>query len=47
MTKGVELIHEKTKKYFSSKSLEVVDVKAGDAFDADCWKQLKFLHCKR
>ena len=35
LTKGVELIHEKFKGTLSSKGLELVDVKAGDAFDAD------------
>ncbi|WP_026708624.1 nucleotide exchange factor GrpE [Flavobacterium frigidarium] len=35
MTKGVELIHEKLKSTLVTKGLEVVDVKAGDAFDAD------------
>jgi molecular chaperone GrpE len=35
MTKGVELIHEKLKNTLVAKGLEVVDVKAGDAFDAD------------
>lgn len=32
---GVELIHEKLKSTLASKGLEVVDVKAGDSFDAD------------
>ncbi len=35
LTKGVELIHEKLKNTLVSKGLEQVDVKAGDAFDAD------------
>ncbi|MEL1241734.1 nucleotide exchange factor GrpE [Flavobacterium flavipallidum] len=35
LTKGVELIHEKLKNTLSSKGLELVEVKAGDAFDAD------------
>ena len=35
MMKGVELIHEKLKSTLVSKGLEQVDVKAGDAFDAD------------
>jgi molecular chaperone GrpE len=35
LTKGVELIHEKLKSALVSKGLEQVDVKAGDAFDAD------------
>ena len=35
LTKGVELIHEKLKSTLSSKGLELVDVKVGDAFDAD------------
>ena len=35
LTKGVELIHEKLKGALISKGLEQVDVKAGDAFDAD------------
>ncbi|MBA0884300.1 nucleotide exchange factor GrpE [Flavobacterium undicola] len=35
LTKGVELIHEKLKSTLSSKGLEVVDVKIGDAFNAD------------
>ena len=34
-TKGVELIHEKLKSTLSSKGLELVDVKTGDAFNAD------------
>jgi molecular chaperone GrpE len=33
--KGVELIHEKLKNTLVSKGLEQVEVKAGDAFDAD------------
>jgi molecular chaperone GrpE len=33
--KGVELIHEKLKSTLVSKGLEQVEVKAGDAFDAD------------
>ncbi len=35
ITKGVELIHEKLKGTLTSKGLELVDVKAGDAFNAD------------
>jgi len=35
LTKGVELIYEKLKSTLVSKGLEQVDVKAGDAFDAD------------
>lgn len=35
LLKGVELIHEKLKHTLVSKGLEQVDVKAGDAFDAD------------
>ncbi|AOZ99944.1 nucleotide exchange factor GrpE [Flavobacterium commune] len=35
LTKGVELIHEKLKSTLSSKGLELVDVKVGDAFNAD------------
>jgi molecular chaperone GrpE len=35
VTKGVELIHEKLKNTLSAKGLEVVDVNAGDAFNAD------------
>ena len=35
LTKGVELIHEKLKSALVSKGLEQVDLKAGDAFDAD------------
>jgi len=35
LAKGVELIHEKLKGALISKGLEQVDVKAGDAFDAD------------
>ena len=35
MTKGVELIHEKLKSTLVAKGLEQVDLKAGDAFDAD------------
>jgi molecular chaperone GrpE len=35
LTKGVELIHEKLKSALVAKGLEQVDVKAGDAFDAD------------
>ncbi|OCB78033.1 nucleotide exchange factor GrpE [Flavobacterium crassostreae] len=35
MLKGVELIHEKLKGTLVTKGLEVVEVKAGDAFDAD------------
>ena len=35
LLKGVELIHNKLKDTLSSKGLEVVELKAGDAFDAD------------
>jgi len=35
LTKGVEVIHEKLKNALVAKGLEQVDVKAGDAFDAD------------
>ena len=35
LVKGVELIHEKLKATLMSKGLEVVEIKAGDAFDAD------------
>ncbi|MEN9908329.1 MAG: hypothetical protein RLZZ540_1478 [Bacteroidota bacterium] len=35
LTKGVELIHEKLKNTLSAKGLELVDVKIGDAFNAD------------
>ena len=35
LAKGVELIHEKLKSTLVSKGLEQVEVKAGDAFDAD------------
>lgn len=35
LTKGVELIHEKLKNTLVAKGLEVVDIKAGDTFDAD------------
>ncbi len=35
LIKGVELIHEKLKSTLISKGLEVVEVKAGDPFDAD------------
>jgi molecular chaperone GrpE len=35
LVKGVELIHEKLKVTLMSKGLEVVEIKAGDAFDAD------------
>ena len=35
LDKGVELIHEKLKATLMSKGLEVVEIKAGDAFDAD------------
>jgi molecular chaperone GrpE len=35
LIQGVELIHEKLKNTLFSKGLELVDVKAGDAFDAD------------
>lgn len=35
LVKGVELIHEKLKSTLVSKGLEVVDIKAGDEFNAD------------
>ena len=35
LIKGVELIHEKLKSTLVSKGLEVVELKAGDVFDAD------------
>ena len=35
LTKGVELIHEKLKNALVSKGLEQVEVRAGDAFNAD------------
>lgn len=35
LLKGVELIHEKLKSTLVSKGLEVVEVRVGDAFDAD------------
>ncbi|MCZ8228131.1 nucleotide exchange factor GrpE [Flavobacterium sp.] len=35
LAKGVELIHEKLKGTLVTKGLELVDVKVGDAFDAD------------
>jgi molecular chaperone GrpE len=35
LLKGVELIHEKLRSTLISKGLEQVEVKAGDAFDAD------------
>lgn len=35
MLKGVELIHNKLKDTLASKGLEQVELKAGDAFDAD------------
>ncbi len=35
MLKGIELIHNKLKDTLVSKGLEVVDIKAGDAFNAD------------
>ena len=35
LTKGVELIHEKLKSILSSKGLEEVEIKNGDAFNAD------------
>lgn len=35
LIKGVELIHEKLKSTLVSKGLEVVEVRAGDAFNAD------------
>ncbi|WP_338378583.1 nucleotide exchange factor GrpE [uncultured Flavobacterium sp.] len=35
LIKGVELIHEKLKSTLVSKGLEIVEVKAGDIFDAD------------
>jgi molecular chaperone GrpE len=38
LLKGVELIHEKLRSTLISKGLEQVEVKAGDAFDADFLK---------
>lgn len=35
LVKGVELIHEKLKSTLTSKGLELVEIKAGDNFDAD------------
>jgi molecular chaperone GrpE len=35
LLKGVELIHEKLKSTLISKGLEQVEVRSGDAFDAD------------
>lgn len=35
VVKGIELIHEKLKATLVSKGLEVVEIKAGDAFNAD------------
>jgi molecular chaperone GrpE len=35
LVKGVELIHEKLKSTLVAKGLEEVEIKAGDAFDAD------------
>ncbi len=35
LIKGVELIHNKLKETLFSKGLELVDIKVGDAFDAD------------
>ncbi|WP_068844422.1 nucleotide exchange factor GrpE [Flavobacterium chilense] len=35
LTKGVELIHEKLKSTLTAKGLEQVEVRAGDAFNAD------------
>lgn len=35
LVKGVELIHEKLKSTLTSKGLELVEIKQGDAFDAD------------
>ena len=35
LLKGVELIHEKLKSTLISKGLEIVEVRAGDAFNAD------------
>lgn len=35
LVKGVELIHEKLKSTLNSKGLEQIEVKTGDAFDAD------------
>lgn len=35
LIKGIELIHEKLKSTLVSKGLEVVELKAGDVFDAD------------
>lgn len=35
LVKGVELIHEKLKNTLKGKGLELVEIKAGDSFDAD------------
>lgn len=35
LVKGVELIHTKLKDTLFSKGLEIIDIKSGDAFDAD------------
>ncbi|HEX8268782.1 MAG TPA: nucleotide exchange factor GrpE [Flavobacterium sp.] len=35
LLKGVELIHEKMKNTLTAKGLEIVEVRAGDAFNAD------------
>jgi len=35
LLKGVELIHEKLKNTLTSKGLEVIDIRTGDAFNAD------------
>ena len=35
LLKGVELIHNKLKDTLTAKGLEIVDIKAGDTFDAD------------
>jgi molecular chaperone GrpE len=35
LLKGVELIHEKLKNTLTSKGLEVIEVRAGDVFNAD------------
>lgn len=35
LVEGVQLIHNKLKDILASKGLEVVEIKAGDAFDAD------------
>lgn len=35
MVKGVELIHDKLKSTLTAKGLELVEIKAGDDFNAD------------